>query len=137
MIAIKLDSMVFYDVGRNLEIEMNRLIETNNISTGASKVIPMIVNYAFSYELALKYILSKNSISYNNLHKLLSLIPSNIRKYLIYNIAEMANKTREEILNELDILSNSFVEWRYFYEGNLKNTNIMVLSKFSYLLNHF
>ena len=64
MISIKFDSMVFYSVGRNLEIEMNNLMKSGHANESATKMIPMIVNYAFSDELALKYILCKNNKNY-------------------------------------------------------------------------
>ena len=140
MIAIRVDSMVFYDVGRKLEIEMNNYLRNGNYNSGAGKLIPIIVNYAFSDELALKYILTKNKIDFEKKHNLMDLfllLPNNIITYFISNISTMLKNNKEYVLSELSSISNSFIEWRYFYEGKTKKTNIQVLSRLSYLLNQF
>ena len=140
MIAIKVDSMVFYDVGRKLEIEMNNFLKNGNYNSSAAKMIPMIVNYAFSDELALKFILTKNQIDFEKKHNLIDLfllLPNNIITYFISNISTMLKSSKEFVLSELSSIANSFIEWRYFYEGKTKITNIQVLSRFSYLLNQF
>jgi len=83
---------------------------------------PSVVNGAFSAELALKAILAKNQIEYGKEHNLLILfqmLPKSFQQelwaYLIEKAPEYAGS--EKGLDELILLSNAFVDWRYAFEG--------------------
>lgn len=83
---------------------------------------PLVVNGAFSVELALKAILAKNQIEYGKEHNLLILfqmLPKSFQQelwaYLIEKAPEYAGS--EKGLDELILLSNAFVDWRYAFEG--------------------
>lgn len=83
---------------------------------------PLVVNGAFSVELALKAILAKNQIEYGKEHNLLILfqmLPKSFQQelwaYLIEKAPEYAGF--EKGLDELILLSNAFVDWRYAFEG--------------------
>lgn len=84
--------------------------------------IPMLVNGAFSVELSLKTILAKNNIDYKKEHNLLSLfeiLPEKfqceIMGYLFKKAPEY--KDAEKFSEELILVSNAFVDWRYAFEG--------------------
>ena len=74
---------------------------------------PLIVNGAFSTELTLKAILAKNKIEYGKEHKSFQ---QELWTFLTEKAPEYANFERG--LNELILLSNAFVDWRYAFEGN-------------------
>lgn len=84
---------------------------------------PLVVNGAFSVELTLKAILTKNQIEYKKEHNLLILfqmLPESfqqeLRTYLIEKAPEYAEP--EKGLDELILLSDAFIDWRYAFEGN-------------------
>lgn len=83
---------------------------------------PLVVNGAFSVELALKAILAKNQIEYGKEHNLLVLfqmLPKSFQQelwaYLVEKAPEYAGSDKR--LDELILLSNAFVDWRYAFEG--------------------
>ena len=83
--------------------------------------VPIIVNGAFSSELTLKAILTKNQIEYENEHNLLSLfelLPDSFRSELIEHLIQKAPeyKEPEKFVDELILISNAFVDWRYAFE---------------------
>ena len=85
--------------------------------------VPMIVNGAFSIELTLKAILVKNNISYGKDHNLLSLfrlLPNQFQRELLTHLMEKAPEyvDTEKCVDEIVLLSNAFVDWRYAFEGN-------------------
>ena len=84
---------------------------------------PLIVNGAFSTELTLKAILAKNQIEYGKEHNLLILfqmLPKSFQQELWTFLTEKAPEYAnfERGLDELILLSNAFVDWRYAFEGN-------------------
>lgn len=85
-------------------------------------LVPMLVNGAFSVELTLKAILTKQGIEYKNEHNLKVLfdkLPLNIQNelwdYLKRKKPEYADTQKRE--KELIIMSDAFVKWRYCFEG--------------------
>lgn len=83
---------------------------------------PLIVNGAFSIELTLKAILAKNKIEYGKEHNLLILfqmLPESFQQELWTFLTEKAPEYAnfERGFNELILLSNAFVDWRYAFEG--------------------
>lgn len=83
--------------------------------------VPTIVNGAFAVELALKAILSDLNIHYEKEHNLLSLfelLPEELKKlfwkYLVMKAPEFENHQHQ--IEELTIISNAFVDMRYYYE---------------------
>ena len=85
--------------------------------------IPKLVNGAFSAELMIKAILVEQDIPYNNEHNLKILfekLPMEIQKrvwhFLIQKASEYADVEKRD--NELLLMSDAFVQWRYCYEGN-------------------
>jgi hypothetical protein len=87
-------------------------------------LVPTLVNGAFSVELIIKAILVEQDIQYKNEHNLQILfeklpldIQNKIWKYLVEKSPKYSNKTKRE--NELLLISDAFVQWRYCYEGKL------------------
>lgn len=85
--------------------------------------IPMIVNGAFSAELALKALLTKEGIQYSKNHNLLylfSLLPVDIALQIVNDSMSRtpAFRVLENWLDNLIYISNAFEEWRYAYEAN-------------------
>lgn len=83
--------------------------------------IPTIVNGAFSCELTLKAILAKNKIKYDNEHNLLSLfelLPDSFQNELLGHLIQKAPEYKEakKFVEELILISNAFVDWRYAFE---------------------
>lgn len=99
--------------------------------------IPKLVNGAFSAELIIKAILVEQDIPYNNEHNLKILfekLPVEIQKrvwrFLAQKASEYADVEKRE--NELLLMSDAFVQWRYCYEGNLAPAfDIRFLSAFT------
>lgn len=85
-------------------------------------MVPKLVNGAFSIELTIKAILVEQGISYDKEHNLKVLfdkLPAEIQKriwdFLATKAPEYSDVTKCE--NELLIMSDAFVQWRYSYEG--------------------
>lgn len=91
---------------------------------GLLLAIPILVNGAFSVELTLKAILTKEKIRYekeHNLYSLFSLLPIQIQEqiwnYMLTKSPEFGDaKVRRE---NLMLISDAFVDWRYSYEKAL------------------
>ena len=88
-----------------------------------NKVYPYIVNKSFACEIYLKLIIKNNDESYNKIHTLKDLyIKSNIKKdfekYIMDNVLKNnINYDLEKLNNDLQSISNAFVEWRYIFEN--------------------
>ena len=85
--------------------------------------IPVMVNGAFSIELTLKAILTKNQIEYDREHNLLvlfRLLPKAYQSELIDNLIKKAPEysDTDKLVEELLLVSNAFVDWRYSFEGS-------------------
>lgn len=83
--------------------------------------VPMVVNAAFSVEIAFKAILVCEDISYENEHNLFilySLLPDKA-KVLVQKWVEKKTPEYdlESFLSELVLVSDSFRQWRYSFEG--------------------
>jgi len=84
--------------------------------------IPMVVNGAFSIEITLKAILAKNQIDYGKEHNLLvlfELLPDSFQTELVGYLMQKAPEYKDanKFNEELILISNAFVDWRYFFEG--------------------
>ena len=84
--------------------------------------IPRIVNGAFSIELTLKAILAKNQIEYgkeHNLYLLFQMLPESFKQEIVASLIKNAPEysDSQKRLDELILLSNAFVDWRYAFEG--------------------
>ena len=106
----------FYNAYLNLEW-------MNQNAGGIEFFVPMAVNGAFSIELSLKAILVHFGIPYEREHNLLALfrlLPVQLQdifwRYLAYKAPEYADEKRRQ--DELVMISNIFVDWRYGFEGS-------------------
>lgn len=84
--------------------------------------VPMFVNGAFSIELALKAILANNQIDYKKKHHILVLfqmLPDSFKSELLDHLIEKAPEygDSQKCADELILISNAFVDWRYCFEG--------------------
>ncbi|MDD2714485.1 MAG: HEPN domain-containing protein [Candidatus Wallbacteria bacterium] len=77
-------------------------------------MVPGVVNYAFSIELYLKYLLVKNNQSSkgHELIKLFTMLDSSMRQEII-NLTKYSNSDFDDLFSKH---SNGFVEWRYIHE---------------------
>ena len=85
--------------------------------------IPMLVNGAFSIEITLKAILAKNQIEYGKEHNLVVLfqkLPDSFQSEILAHLIEKAPEYKEakKSVDELVLISNAFVDWRYPFEGD-------------------
>lgn len=86
--------------------------------------VPVIVNGCFSIELSIKALLINSGIQYDkehNIYILFSLLPDSIQFEVLDYLLTKAPEYREEgkVLDELLLISNAFVDWRYSFEGTL------------------
>ena len=84
--------------------------------------IPILVNGAFSIEITLKAILFKKGIEYGKEHNLLILfemLPNAIQDEIWSHLAEKAPEyaDQQRRTDELTLISNAFVDYRYVFEG--------------------
>ncbi len=91
-------------------------------SSNSTFMVPMIVNGAFTAELALKAILAKCEINYGREHNLVYLFLLLPIEYSwdIVNRSMAATPAFRDLkrwLDELFLISNAFEEWRYSYEA--------------------
>ncbi len=113
---LAVEAKSFYNAYLNLEM-------MNQSAGGVEFFVPMAVNGAFSIELALKAILFEMGIPYEKEHNLLvlfNLLPERLQqifwRYLACKAPEYADEKRRQ--DELALISDVFVEWRYSFEGN-------------------
>ena len=101
-------------------------------------VAPAIINGAFSAELGIKSILTENSIQYGKEHNLLELfmlLPKNFQMEMLYYFNERTPYFRDanEWLDELILISNSFIDWRYCFEDRqIPAINLGFLDAFAF-----
>ena len=84
--------------------------------------VPMLVNGAFSIEITLKAILAENQIDYGKEHNLVVLfkkLPDSFKVELLGHLLEKIPEYEkmEKCAEELILISNAFVDWRYAFEG--------------------
>ena len=84
--------------------------------------VPMIVNGAFSIEISLKALLAINHIEYGKEHNLVVLfmqLPDSFQAELLGHLFEKAPEYNDvqKSVDELLLISNAFVDWRYAFEG--------------------
>lgn len=84
---------------------------------------PMIVNGAFSAELALKSILTENHVNYRREHNLLSLLmllPTDFALEIVNRSMSIGTSYREfgKWVDEMILISEAFVDWRYCFESS-------------------
>ena len=93
-----------------------------------SLIVPAVVNLAFSIELYLKFLLTKNKKQCRG-HKLLDLFNS-LDSTVKQEIIKLTEYDEEEFKILLSKHTEAFVEWRYFYERNENiNVNIEFMKK--------
>ena len=98
-----------------------RCLEIRLLPNGKNEILflPALVNYAFSTELYLKYLLMRNGSPAWG-HKLLELfnsLDSAIRQEII-SFTKYSNDEFESLLQKY---SEGFIEWRYIHEQNAES----------------
>ena len=111
-----------YQSGSFLTAYINLSI-LNSQTSDLTFTIPMIVNGAFSAELTLKALLTKEGIQYSKDHNLLylfSLLPDDIALQIVNDTMSRTPAFRDinNWLDNLICISDAFEEWRYAYEAN-------------------
>ena len=118
------DHMVFQAKSfYNAYIALEQISNNFDEETALYYYVPRIVNGALSIELTLKAILAKNGIDYGKEHNLLVLFEQLPESFQCELLGNLLNKTPEyadskKCAEELILISNAFVDWRYFFEGN-------------------
>ena len=118
------DHMVFQAKSfYNAYIALGQIGDNFDREPGLYYFVPRIVNGALSIELTLKAILAKNGVDYGKEHNLLILfeqLPESFQRellgYLFQKAPEYADS--KKCAEELILISNAFVDWRYFFEGD-------------------
>lgn len=136
--ALKTNACSFCNAG-------DRCIELKPLPNGnfEAPLVPALVNYVFSIELYLKYLIAKEKRQYEGHeltklfkscggHKLANLFNS-IDSATQCMIIEACGYEKSEFESNLNKYSNVYVEWRYFYEGEIEfPIDVRFLKKFSY-----
>lgn len=114
----------FYDVFKGLE---SRLANSGIVNTPPEHKnpvllqVPYIVNGAFACELALKYLLVENQISFcisakgHNLEYLFDLLPPPIKQSLKAKLKKAGNMNDTELRENIHLHADSFNQWRYLF----------------------
>lgn len=106
----------FYETWRMLD-------KATNLTAVNVYTIPWIVNGAFACELGLKYILTRNEISYKKehyLHKLFELLPDEDQVAILNELHEKCpDYSNEQLTQEILLASDAFCNFRYFHEHAL------------------
>lgn len=120
-------------------------VSKSNSNVLLQNMVPAFVLMSFSCELFLKALAIKNGNTVKNVHELNDLFEiisdqdkTNISNAVINDIAKITkNKySCSDFNNDIDNISNTFKEWRYYYE-NSKSLNILFLkSLFNVLINY-
>lgn len=112
---------VFKDLGKRLEHSGIVAESIDNIRQPTLLSVPYIVNGAFACELALKFILIENQISFcisskgHDLEYLFDLLPQS-EKQSLQNLLKKAGNIDDARLKEnILFLSDSFNQWRYLF----------------------
>lgn len=83
---------------------------------------PLAVNLAFGCELYLKALLAINSINSKRLHRLddlFELLPTELQNDINSRLVERYPEENDAFGRKMiEVVANSFIEWRYCYEYN-------------------
>lgn len=113
-----------YTTARQFKNAINKdemLIMKNGVFI--NKIYPYIVNVSFACEIYLKIIILLNGESYGKIHTLKDLyvrskICDDFQNYVVNNTKNLDVKyDKEKLDNDLNLISNAFVEWRYVFES--------------------
>lgn len=139
-IGLAFEAKSFYNAFLNLQ-----KIDSN--SPAPYFYLPAIVNGAFSIELAIKSILTENGIKYGKEHNLLELfllLPDRYRYEFWMFFYQKAPQYQDanEWCNELILISDSFVDYRYCFEKQTPAFDLDFFTAFAYaafctLTSHF
>lgn len=92
-----------------------------------NKIYPYIVTKSFACEIYLKIIILYNNDTYGKIHALKDLykkskICKDFEKYILENAKKNnIDYNKEKIDENLDCISNAFVQWRYVFESEELN----------------
>lgn len=130
------NSKLIYKQAYTFYLAAKRCEEPHPLQNGQLEILicPTIVNYAFACELYIKYLLQINNIEQCHKHKLTDLF------YLLPETSQQEIRTKMDIANfnqELNSISNAFVDWRYIYEKNDKSLHIEFLRNFCNVLHDY
>lgn len=126
----------FYDVFKGLEnrLENSGIVEASQEHKNPTLLaVPYIVNGAFACELALKYLLVENQISFcisakgHNLEYLFDLLPPQVKQPLKDKLKTAGNINETELTENIHLHAESFNQWRYLFTNIEEN---MYYSKF-------
>lgn len=122
---LRQECIAFYDVFKHLEqhLECSGIVEKSLAHDMPTLIlVPYVVNGAFACELALKYVLINNKLSFrladgHNLKYLFDLLPQNVQIELKDRLKTAANIDDEKLEENIELLSHSFVQWRYYFSN--------------------
>lgn len=97
--------------------------------------VPIIVNGALSAEFALKSILAENHVDYKKEHNLLSLfilLPTDFALEVVNRSMAIAPSYQKfnKWTDELILISEAFVDWRYYFESGAPAFDIAFFDSF-------
>jgi len=123
----------FYEAG--LAAREDDKEEDLSVSDMLFKAIPATVNFCFSAELFLKAIISQFGLEFDkthNLRKLFDVLPSGLQKGLGVAYGMIPGTNARFFVDNIDSISNSFAELRYFGINAFEEKQIKVPFLFAY-----
>lgn len=131
-----INSKSIYNIAHTFHLAAQRCEEQRPLQNGKFEMLicPAIVNYAFACELYIKYLLQINGVEQCRKHKLTDLFG------LLPETSQQEIRTKMNTANfnqELNSISNAFVDWRYIYEKNNAFLHIDFLRRFCVALKEF
>ena len=119
-----------FDVFKEVALDLYKKINKSSPSQTFNELIAFVVNGSLACELGFKAILAEDYQIYtgHKLEELFNKLDTSVKAFIKANMPSM--KKDEEGSKEFDCVltkvSNNFVEWRYYYEKNIK-TNWLFL----------
>lgn len=142
--AIPIEEMMIIPALKNGFAENTILCfgDTVSFTARGNKIIckhfPFLVNKAFACEVYLKFLLIEYNINISDLkgkegHNLLKLykkLPRELQENFLNSMYNKGILSEDQLVKELQNISQTFVEWRYIYEKNEHSTNYGFLNYF-------
>ena len=128
--------IVFKDTALSMYEKMNK----KNLISTFNELISFVVNGTLACELGFKAIIaSKRTMHTHNLKKLFKQLSSGVQTYIKEHMPSLKDKRKDsnEFYKYLEIVSNNFVDWRYYYEDNIETNWLFIYELINALACYF
>ena len=112
-----------FKIFREVSLEIYKKIDKRFPEKSFDYIISFTVNCSLACELGLKAILAQSykEVKNHKLNDLYFMLDVEEQLFIKANMPSLIDKTSSsiEFKNYINLVSNNFVEWRYFYEKNI------------------